>query len=158
MCSYEGNPTKAFASLSTVDTPLKFNMETQNKSLEKEILFWKPAFSGCILNFVCVYIYTYVIYSFFVGLLWHEIGLSLDFWGGRGKRRQLFLRDSFFQQTPIILLHLHYDNKCTSNALQACIYSDAYKYVYIYIYTYTHMYYASLSRSMYVDNANVCAL
>ena len=60
MCSYEGNPTKAFASLSTVDTPLKFNMETQNKSLEKEILFWKPAFSGCILNFVCVYIYIHM--------------------------------------------------------------------------------------------------
>lgn len=49
--SYEGNPTKTFTSLSTVDTPLKFNLETQNKSLEKEILFWKPAFSGSILNF-----------------------------------------------------------------------------------------------------------
>ena len=32
-------------------TPPKFNMEPENKSLEKEIAIWKPLFSGSMLNF-----------------------------------------------------------------------------------------------------------
>ena len=32
-------------------TPLKFNMEPENGTLEKEIPFWKPSCSGSMLNF-----------------------------------------------------------------------------------------------------------
>ena len=36
-------------------TPLKFNMEPENRPLEKEIPYWKPSFSGSMLNSGGVY-------------------------------------------------------------------------------------------------------
>ena len=39
------------------NTPLKFNMEPEKKSLEKETSFWKPSFSGSMLNFGGVFVF-----------------------------------------------------------------------------------------------------